>query len=184
MAYKANDARASGSDIVLRDTLVYKGEHSVTFTKNGVSKHTWNDWGLIPSSRPSEPINGVWSHGVSLNGINGQEDLVRMYPYNAVNSYSRLRSALLNDNQSYIKSNYGYDILTAASGSLSFTIADQETSFFAKEQEIVNFLHGQVVTMKFSDDSTKTYTVRTTVESFSSGAKYSGFSINYAVLNQ
>ena len=186
MAFKSVDQQSNSSDDVLYNVQVYKGEHSVTFTKNGVSKNTWNDWGLIPSSRPSEPVNGIWSRGVSIDGVNGQEDLVRRQPYHAVNSTGLLNDALNNDNPAKIKtaSGYRYDLLTAAQGSLSFLIADQNHSFFAKQQEILNFLHNQSMSMKFSDDSSKTYTVRVTVDSFDSSPKYSGLTINYTVLNE
>lgn len=163
----------------------YIGQHSVTFTNSaGESRNTWTDWGLIPSSRHSEPVNGVWSNKVAIPGVNGQEDLVRMYPNNAVNSYGKLRSEVLNDNPSYIESTYGYDILQPSSGNLSFIIADQEESFFAKQQKILNFLHNQKMTMKFSDDISKTYTVRTTVSSTSSGDTFSSVSISYSVLSE
>lgn len=163
----------------------YTGQHSVTFTNAaGESRNTWTDWGLIPSSRHSEPVNGIWSNKVTTPGVNGQEDLVRMYPNNSVNSYAKLRSEILNDNPAYIKSTYGYDILQASSGSLSFIIADQEESFFSKEQRILNFLHNQRMTMKFSDDPSKTYTVRTTVSSFQNGDTFSSLSISYSVISE
>ena len=165
------------------DRIMYHGEHSVTFTNDsGVSVNTWTDWGLIPSSRHSEPINGIWSQAVSVPGINGQEDLVRMYPYTSVNSYSKLRSAITNDNRNYILSHYGYDIFQPANGSLSFVIADQEESFFTKQQTILNFLHNQRVTMRFSDNPSAAYTVRTTVTGNQNGASYSSISISYSVL--
>lgn len=160
----------------------YQGEHAVTFTVNGVSRNTWTDWGLIPSSRHSKPVNGIWSQTVSIAGVNGQEDLVRKYPYNAVNSYYKLKEALKNDSRAKIKAINGYDIYQPSSGSLSFLIADQGVSFFRKEQEILNFLHNQTATMVFSDDPSKTYTVRITVGSFESGASYSGVSFSYSVI--
>ena len=184
MAFKAVDGQSSSSDEILYNVQIYKGEHSVTFTKGSVSKNTWDDWGLIPSSRPSEPVNGVWSKGVSIDGVNGQEDLVRRQPYHAVNSTALLNDAINNDNPAYIKSNNGYDLLMSAQGSLAFLIADQNTSFFAKRQEILNFLHNQSMTMVFRDDPSKTYTVRVTVDAFDSGAKYSSMSINYTVLSE
>lgn len=162
----------------------YSGEHAVTFTRGSLTKNTWTDWGLIPSSRHSEPVNGVWSQAVTISGINGQEDLVRMSPYNAVNSYSKLRSAVANDNRNYILNTYGFDIFQPSSGSLSFVIADQEQSFFAKQQEILNFLHNRVCTMRFVDDPSKAYSVRTTVSSFSNGDTFSNMSIAYSVLGE
>lgn len=166
------------------DNVIHNGEHSITFTIGNVSKNTWNDWGLVPSSRHSEPISGIWSNGVSIDGINGQEDLVRLYPYNAVNSTSKLDDAVVNDNRDYLMSHYGYDIFQSSSGSLSFLIADQQRSFFKIQQDIMNFLHNQSGTMVFSDDPGKIFTVRTTVESFSNAAKYSGVSINYSVIHE
>lgn len=184
MAFKSVAQQSSSTDEVLYNVYIYKGEHSVTFTKDGVSKNTWNDWGLIPSSRPSEPVNGIWSRNVSVDGVNGQEDLVRMQPYHAVNSYSLLNDAIANDNPSGIQSENHYSLFLPSQGSLAYLIADQNHSFFAKQQEILNFLHNRTMTMKFNDDPSKTYTVRTTVESFESGAKYSSVSINYVVLDE
>ena len=167
------------------DNVVHNGEHSVTFVNEaGERRNTWLDWGLIPSSRPSEPVNPVWNKFVAINGINGQEDLIRMYPTSSVNSYSKLRASVLNDNREYIKSYYGYDIFQASSGSLAFVIGDQEVSFFAKEQMILNFLHNQKMTMTFMDDTSKTYTVRTTVDSFTNGKNYSSLVISYTVLSE
>lgn len=183
MAFKSVDDTVTSSDEILYNVQIYKGEHSITFTKNGVSKNTWSDWGLIPSSRPSEPVNGIWSRGVSIQGVNGQEDLVRRQPYHAVNSSALLNDALNRDNPTRIKSLHGYDILLPAQGSFGFLIADQNHSFFAKQQEILNFLHNQEVTMVFSDDLSITYTIRATIDSFESSSKYSGVSINYTVLS-
>ena len=162
----------------------YNGEHSITFLNGTTTKNTWTDWGLIPSSRHSEPINGIWSQKVSISGVNGEEDLVRMYPFNAVNSYQKLRSALVNDNEQYIKQNYGYDIFQPSNGSLSFIIADQDVSFFVKQQEILNFLHNRKVQMIFEDDPTKTYIVRTSVDGFSNGDTFSNLTISYSVLQE
>lgn len=161
----------------------YRGEHAVIFTRNGVTKNTWSDWGLVPSSRHSEPVNPIWSQKVTIAGVNGEEDLVRPFPYRAINSYELLKDSMKNDNPVKIKQNYGYDIFQPSSGSLSFVIADQETSFFKKQQEISNFLHNQRVTMKFTDDMSITYAVRTTVD-FSNGSTYSGLSISYSVLSE
>ena len=164
---------------------IYDGKHSVTFTnEDGVSRNTWTDWGLIPSSRPSEPVNGIWSNKASIPGVNGQEDLVRMYPNNAVNSYGKLKSELKNDHPTYIKSTYDYSIQQAPSGSLSFVIADQEETFFEKSQEILNFLHNRKMKMKFADDTRKTYTVRTTVSALQSGDTFSSIGISYSVLSE
>ena len=162
----------------------YHGQHSVTFTKNGVSKNSWDDWGLIPSSRHSEPIEGIWSKEQAIDGINGQEDLVRMSPFISVNSYYNLKSILVSDNPDSILANSGYDIRQGAVGSLSFYIADQNVSFKAKEQEILNFLHNEQVTMKFADDPNKTYTVRASVDSFNSSSSYSNVNISYTILNE
>lgn len=164
------------------DNVDYLGEHSVIFTKDGVSVNTWSDWGLVPSSRHSRPINSIWSQKTAIAGVNGDEDLVRPFPYKAVNSYELLKNAIQNDNPSKIKQQYGYDILQPSSGSLSFIIADQTKSFFKKQQEITNFLHNQKVSMKFTDDNSVTYTVRTTVD-FSSSSTYSGVSISYSVIS-
>ena len=166
------------------NVYLYEGQHSVTFTVNGVSKNTWDDWGLIPSSRHSEPANEIWSQKVTVGGVNGEEDLVRMYPYRAVNSYALLKSAIQNDNREGIYNASGYDIYKAVSGSLAFMIADQKTNFFRKRQEILNFLHNQQAEMVFADDPEKIFLVRASVDSIESGEQYSSVSISYSIIDE
>lgn len=168
----------------LDNVYSYDGQHSFTFTKGLVSKNTWTDWGLIPSSRHSEPLSAIWNQAVSTSGVNGEEDLIRLFPFSAVNNYYNLRSELIVDNRDSILENYGYDIFQPKSGSLSFIIADQTVSFFVKSQEIANFLHNQEVLMVPSDDPSTVYTVRTTVDSFDSGTNFSSLSISYSILNE
>lgn len=170
--------------MVLDNVKEYTGQHSVTFTVDDVSKNTWTDWGLIPSSRHSEPVNSIWSQVVNVTGVNGQEDLIRKYPSNSVNSYSKLKNALKNDNRDKILSDEGYDIYQPSSGSLSFIIADQTVSFFKKQHEILNFLHNRIATMVLQDDPDKVYLVRVTVDSFSNGDSFSSMSISYSILDE
>lgn len=167
------------------DNVIYHGEHSITFTRDGVSKNTWNDWGLIPSTRHSEPVNGIWAQAADIPGVNGQEDLVRLYPNNAVNSHDKLIHSLLDDNREDILGDptRNYDIFQPSSGSLAFIIADQTVSFFTKQKEILDFLHDRTVTMVFADDPSKIFTVRTQVETINSAEKFSNLSIAYSVLN-
>lgn len=162
----------------------YNGEHSVRFQVDGVWKDTWTDWGLIPSSRHSEPVRALWSQAVAINGTNGQEDLLRKFPYFAVNSYAGLREALVKDNREQILSERGYDIFQPLSGSLSFIIADQTVPFMHKKQEILSFLHGKTALMQLTDDPDKTYTVFVSVDSVSSGDSFSQVSITYSVTNE
>lgn len=168
----------------LDNVYEYTGQHAIIFNDGSVTKNTWTDWGLIPTSRHSEPIHPVWSNAVSVDGINGEEDLVRHLPYNAVNNSDKLQSALLNDNPEHILSADKYDILQPSSGSLSFYIADQTVSYFKKVQELANYFHGRKLTMIFTDDPTIQYLIRATVESVESGKNFSGISISYSVLNE
>lgn len=166
------------------DYVTYNGEHSVTFSNaSNEIRNTWTDWGLVPSSRHSEPIEELWSQTATVGGVNGQEDLVRLSPFFAVNSYSRLRESIRNDNRDYIKTNLGYDIYKPMTGNLSFIIADQETSFFVKTQEIVNFLDNKIMRMAFNDDPSNEYTVRTTVENVNNSTKFSSIEIGYSVIS-
>lgn len=165
------------------DNVVYNGEYSVTFMKSlSDRRNTWIDWGLVSSSRFPEPLNQIWSNKVTLGGISGEEDLVRMYPYGTINSYSNFRSAIVNDNRLYIMDNYEYDLYQPVSGQLSFTIADQETSFFKKQQDILAYLHNQEMDMFFSYAASEIYHVRTTVDSFTNGANFSSVSISYSIV--
>lgn len=65
-------------------TFFYDGTHSITFgpeSKFSIygkllnSKNTWNDWHLIPSSRPDLAAPGVESHLVTVPGRSGSIDL-------------------------------------------------------------------------------------------------------------
>lgn len=167
------------------ENVYYDGAHSITFVNsNDVAKNTWTDWGLVPSSRHSLPTKEIWSNAVTIAGVNGQEDLVRRYPYNAVNSYSKLISSIQNDNPAYILEHDGYSIMKPTSGSFSFIIADQEESYFAKSQEILNFLHNKKMRMAFSDDLTRGYVARITVSGINSGQTFSTIDISYSIIEE
>lgn len=173
----------------LDNVQLYEGQYSVSFTVDGVTKNTWTDWGLIPSTRHSEPVNGVWSQAVTAPGTNGENNLVRLYPYSVANNTKALKGALRKDNRDRILSEekyagkyHAYDIFQPKSGALSFIIADQTVSFFEKQKEIANFMHCKNGTMTMDSYPGETLNVFITVEGPSSGETYSSVSISYSIL--
>lgn len=53
------------------DSIIYDGQHSVIF--NG--KHSWNDWRLVPASRPIIPLPSMHTKDVEIPGRSGKIDL-------------------------------------------------------------------------------------------------------------
>ena len=66
---------------------------------------------------------------------------------------------------------------------MSFIIADQQQPFFLKLQEIVNFLHGQMVKMTI-DGFFDEYEARVTVDSYNSKANFGDITISYSILRE
>ena len=148
---------------------IYDGTHAVTFKKkvgnSTVSKHTWDDWHLIPSKRPQLGPPNVKTNYVDIPGAHGHLDLSNV-----------LTGAPRYENRS---------------GSMEFILMNKsinsegrpelEKYWYERYSEIMNFLHGQVLDMVLDDDPDWTWKGRFNVSGFESQNNYSTITISFDV---
>lgn len=126
--------------------------HSVTFG----NKNTWDDWHLIPTSRPVVPPPPFNSSEVAVPGMNGVLDL----------------SDLLT----------GYPTFGNRSGSFQFYVDhDYWPNWMTAYSTIMAYLHGQRMEMILDDDPGYFYDGRFSVSQWGSGKEYSTITINFSV---
>ena len=144
----------------------YTEEHSISFgeimtdssignTVFGVLANTWEDWHLIPSSRPAIVHPSIVTKYIDIPGSDGQLDL----------------SEYLTG-----KVNYG-----TRNGSLSFAVDNYHEDWETIRQKMANFLHGKKIKMKLEDDQKYFYQGRFTVGNWESGSDHSSISISYVL---
>lgn len=129
----------------------YKGEHSIIFG----NRHTWEDWGLVPSSRPSVVLPSVKTNTIEIPGMNGVLDLSDI-PFGTVTYGNR-------------------------SGSWKFNIAHDKNGLTWSEtfSLISSYLHGKKKQCILTDDRSYYYEGRFTVDAFNSGKNFSDITIKY-----
>lgn len=125
--------------------------HSITF---GI-KNTWDDWKLIPSSRPVFNPPSFKSSYINVPGVDGFLDL----------------STTLSN-----KPLYGN-----RTGSFEFIVYDQETRWEELYANIANYLHGQQLWAVLEDDAGYYYDGRFIVNQWKSDPDYSKIVIDYVV---
>lgn len=124
--------------------------HSVTFG----DKNSWDDWHLIPSSRPTVSMPQPRSKWVDVPGVDGQ-----------INLYDEL---------------YGVPIYGNREGTFEFVIRDyMHRSWEQLYTEIANHLHGRSMTMVLEDDPDFYYEGYFTLDAFKAGASASAVTIGY-----
>ena len=134
-------------------TIFTYGTHIRRGLAQGVN--TWDDWHLIPASRPEIVAPEVYTNYVDLPGAHGKLDL-----------------------SEYLT---GGPVFKNRSGSLQF-YALREHGFWAERyNQICNFLHGRRLQMVLYDEPEYFYTGRFRVESWQSDgqAQWSTVTINY-----
>lgn len=132
--------------------------HSIIFRVNGVSKNTWDDWKLIPTSRPIVPPREVKTRTVEIPGMNGIIDLTE-----------ELTGAVL----------YG---TTPVQFDFAVVDDDPNTDWVSRYNTFVNFLHGRRAIFVLEDELDYFYEGRFTVD-WKTGKNFSGvtFSSNVDV---
>lgn len=124
--------------------------HSITFG----DKNTFDDWHLIPTSRPVIAPPALRSQTVDIPGGFGSLDL---------------SEALA-----------GYPLYDNRTGSIEFAVVNDKWSDWSLGyQTILNYLHGQRMKMILEDDPSYYYIGRFTVNSWSTGDNYSTITIDY-----
>lgn len=135
------------------NALIYSGEHSVNYGKY----NTWEDWHLIPSSRPFFAPPSVKTKDVDIPGMDGTLDLTEVVA--------------------------GRPIFGNRSGSHEFIVADGYDGWDWVEaySTIMDILHGQGNYAILSDDPNYFYEGRFSVNQWRSDKDYSRITINYNV---
>lgn len=130
--------------------------HSITFIdSSNKEKNTWDDWYLIPSSRPVFNPPEVKAQYIDLPGGNGQIDLT--------------------------ESLTGYPVYKNRTGSIEFYVENGHESWDVLYFKIANFLHGKALTAYLEDDPGFVYEGRFDVNEWKSDKWWSVITINYDV---
>lgn len=132
-------------------SFYYNQEHSVTFGE----KNTWEDWKLIPNTRPSFSPPQPKNTFLDIPGGNGTIDLS--------------------------ESLTGYPLYQDRTGSWEFIVADQERPWSDVYSEIMTYLQGKRFSVVLEDDPYFHYEGRFWVNEYRSDPNYSLIVIEYMV---
>lgn len=125
--------------------------HSITFG----DKNTWDDWHLIPATRPVFNPPEIKIHYVDIPGANGQIDL--------------------------IESLTGYPLYENRTGSIEFYVANGYEDWAVLYSKIMNYLHGKRMRATLEDDQYFYYDGRFEVNQWKSDKWRSSIIIDYNV---
>jgi phage-related protein len=124
--------------------------HSITIG----NKNTWDDWRLIPSSRPLVAPPSVKENSLDIPGTNGMLDSTGMH---------------------------GRVFYGNRTGSWQFIVMNDFRSWEEAYSDIMAHLHGQAMIAVLEDDPEYYYTGRFKVNQWASNKDYSGITIDYNV---
>ena len=125
--------------------------HSITIG----DKNTWDDWHLVPSTRPSFAMPEVKTNYVEVPGMSGMLDLSQALT--------------------------GKVIYGNRSGSLSFIVMNDYGSWETRYSEIADYLHGKAHRCILDDDPGYYYEGRFALEPWQTGKGNSAITINYTL---
>jgi hypothetical protein len=124
---------------------------SITFG----DKNTWDDWRLLPVSRPVFAPPKVKTNYIDIPGGNGTLDL----------------------SESLTK----YPVYDNRTGSFKFRVMNDYVSWADRYSEIMGYLHGRTMRAILADDPDYFYQGRFSVDSWDSGDTWSEITIGYNV---
>lgn len=125
--------------------------HSITFE----DKNTWDDWHLIPSSRPVIAPPEVKSRKLDIPGADGELNLTELLT--------------------------GYPTFKNRTGSIEFIVANGYWSWDVAYSTIMGYLQGQPMKFILEDDPAYFYEGRCWVSEWKSDSYYSLITIDYDV---
>ena len=125
--------------------------HSITFG----DKNTWDDWHLVPASRPLFNPPTVKTKIIDIPGANGNLDL----------------------SDSLTK----YPVYNNREGQIEFIVMNDYWEWYDAYSTIMNYLHGQTMKAILEDDQEWYYIGRFSVNSWKSNKDYSRIVIDYSV---
>lgn len=143
----------------------YHGKHSVLFLTEAQfnelktsgfktrHKHTWEDWFLIPSSRPVIATPQVRTKMIDIPGLQGKLDLTEILT--------------------------GYPMYDTRTGSLNFIVDNGHVNWAYAQQRLAQELHGRRLKMVLLDDMDFYYEGRFQLNEWKSEAQNSSIVINY-----
>lgn len=138
--------------------VVYNGEHSIIFENQlGEKRHTWNDWRLVPTAKPTVPTPEPDTKYVDIPGRSGSIDM----------------SEFLTGNISY----------KDRSGSWEFYLVDTDIHQDWDEMcsYISEFLHGKNLKITLKDDPLYKYEGRVTLSGKNTDGPIPKITLNYRV---
>lgn len=151
------------------------GYHSVSFDKDGNRKNTWDNWRLIPSSRPVivQPTP-VYKY-VDIPGTDSQLDLTNYLIGRPTYSDRKGSLEFLVVNAIWNTQNYGPRV------SFSYETAAAYADWTSRRNDIANFLDGSNMKIILEDDPNYYYYGRVFFKEWRSDPKFSKVIIDYQV---
>ena len=128
----------------VRDHSIYFGDYN-----------TWDEWHLVPSSRPTPSVPTVRTNYVNIPGRNGSLDM---------------SEALT-----------GYPLYDDRTIEGEFILYDQSLNWMDVYQDIMAKLHGKRMKIRLTDDMNYYYNGRVTVGDFASNSDFSSITISATV---
>lgn len=119
------------------------------------TKNTWDDWHLVPTSRPLVNPPEFKSRTVDIPGANGMLD--------------------------FSTSLTGYPTFSNRTGSWEFLVMNGYDSWEATYSKIMDYVHGRTFMIALEDDPTYYYEGRITVNEWRSEPNWSRIVLNYSV---
>lgn len=137
--------------------MYYDGTHSVTFiTRDGVSKNSWTDFHLVPSSRPVISLPEGEDFTEEVPGRDGKVDL-----------------------QSIVRSQ---TVFKNRTGELEFIVDhenDDYRSWVVEKNDIVEFVHGKYLKMILADEPDYYYEGKFFVTAWQNNSDWTTVTISY-----
>lgn len=125
--------------------------HSITFGE----KNTWDDWRLIPSSRPIVVPPTLVTSYIEVPGRSGTLDLTEFYN--------------------------GSPVYGNREGSWEFVFMQAAAPWDDRYREILNFLHGKRLPIALEDDPNYLYYGRLSISDPKAGRSAMGLTIEYVI---
>lgn len=143
--------------------------HSLTFINGGAKRNTWDDWHLIPTSRPVIEMPGIVTNYVDIPGASGSLDLTE-----ALSGYP-----VYKDREGSIEFMIMHTLLDSSAGENLGYRALTTGAWALLVNNIASFLHGKKLRMLYEDEPGECYEGRFAVSDVKSGDSCMTFSIEY-----
>ena len=138
---------------------------------NGIN--TWNDWHLIPSSRPLINPPSFKSNYIDIPGANGSIDAsTTILTYPRYNLDGSIASSTISES---------YPTYNNRTGSIEFYVMNDYGEWYNRFSEAMDYLHGQKVKIILEDEPDYYYQGRMTVNQWRSEKDWSKIVLDYNV---